>query len=587
MDVGALLRNAVGRLLARVDLPTAVAIFVIVLLVSITTRAGSARSGVIGKDGVREPSMPGYWLPTAGHALQLNYDHDGFLAAKRKLYPEGIFSLFLHNKIHTFLSRPAFMSQLLSQPPSVANSAWISRGVSMSVFGFRRDKDLILDENLGHEGLTTKKGISDLTKSILNQLKDHVANWVTFNSWPIDQMDWERLASAKVIETEGHEPVMEVDLMELTRNFVARTVGAAVFGADFVENLSEFWNLLWIIDESFRTLALKLPVWAPWPKFQRAQLARRKMVALASEFETEMDTYLSGEEPSLRWHDLGNVSLLVRARIEQSRKQERPIEGRARSDLSLAFATIANLAPLTTWMLYEISKDATLLAEIREEIAPFVEAVQPKSQFGLETWVAPKIAKLDLVGLETKCPLLMAAYVETLRVYTASWLIRWMAEDVTVKDEAKPGDVYVLKKGTCVHVPLGLHQLDGAYFENPEQWQARRHVKEETDAKGKKVRTASMGTIKPFGKSRSIHPSWLHLLTRMLILGDGPSACKGKEVAQREMLAYTAVILSLYDITSPKGKPWKKTKLRKSSGTRYPKRPLRVWIKRRELSREE
>lgn len=63
--------------------------------------------------------------------------------------------------------------------------------------------------------------------------------------------------------------------------------------------------------------------------------------------------------------------------------------------------------------------------------------------------------------------------------------------------------------------------------------------------------------------------------------------CKGKEFAMREVLLYTAVILSLYEIGPAGGIHWEVPQTTKPATTKHPRTPIRVWIKRRELPSEK
>lgn len=62
--------------------------------------------------------------------------------------------------------------------------------------------------------------------------------------------------------------------------------------------------------------------------------------------------------------------------------------------------------------------------------------------------------------------------------------------------------------------------------------------------------------------------------------------CKGRAFAVREMMMYSAVILSMYDIQPPEGQSWTVPKMETRSATRHPLQPLRVWMKRREIATE-
>lgn len=59
--------------------------------------------------------------------------------------------------------------------------------------------------------------------------------------------------------------------------------------------------------------------------------------------------------------------------------------------------------------------------------------------------------------------------------------------------------------------------------------------------------------------------------------------CKGQALAMREMLLYTAVIVSLYDMQPPRGQSWEAPRTVRRAATRRPAAPIKVWISRREL----
>lgn len=57
--------------------------------------------------------------------------------------------------------------------------------------------------------------------------------------------------------------------------------------------------------------------------------------------------------------------------------------------------------------------------------------------------------------------------------------------------------------------------------------------------------------------------------------------CKGRAFALREMLLYTAIIITFYDMVAPEGEGWKQPQTYKPVATRHPTKPLKVWVKRR------
>lgn len=58
--------------------------------------------------------------------------------------------------------------------------------------------------------------------------------------------------------------------------------------------------------------------------------------------------------------------------------------------------------------------------------------------------------------------------------------------------------------------------------------------------------------------------------------------CKGRAFALREMLIYTAVIVTFYDI-EPAGGRWAVPKLEPRAASKHSITPIRGWIKKREF----
>lgn len=62
--------------------------------------------------------------------------------------------------------------------------------------------------------------------------------------------------------------------------------------------------------------------------------------------------------------------------------------------------------------------------------------------------------------------------------------------------------------------------------------------------------------------------------------------CKGRAFAARELMVFTAAILSLYDIQPPTGHKWGNQKPVKATSTKRPSRPVKAWVRRREVREE-
>lgn len=60
--------------------------------------------------------------------------------------------------------------------------------------------------------------------------------------------------------------------------------------------------------------------------------------------------------------------------------------------------------------------------------------------------------------------------------------------------------------------------------------------------------------------------------------------CKGRQFAVKEILIFTATILTTYDMQPVGGGPWKLPKQSNGAGTKHPASSTRVWIKARAMS---
>ena len=211
-------------------------------------------------------------------------------------------------------------------------------------------------------------------------------------------------------------------------------------------------------------------------------------------FERAMEKNFDGEDAGAEWRDLDDVGPVVKGRVELYRKYDVSMRARAATEHALMWAANANSNALVFWMLERIYADRVLLAMLREEIAPYVQAVQHDSGFAISEM--PRLEEFDVEGLCANCPLLKSCYIECLRVDTASWSLKVVRQDFVLSTRDKEAQKWMLKKGEYVHVAHDLHNTDPNVFEHPDMWKPDRHVKYEN---GKAV-SADMGSIRPYGK---------------------------------------------------------------------------------------
>jgi hypothetical protein len=430
------------------------------------------------------------------------YNAKTFTTRLRAAYhPSGAFSLNLLGTTHNILFAPSLATALVNVKSENANELELFKGIMGDVFGFplrsEGDKyDAIMPRlNALYKHFMSEPGLGEMSARAAQAVKNSVASFVTGSASLVDQMLWERNAAVEIKVDGVGEKVVEVDLLDLTRDWCASCANPTIFGSDFVNNFPDYVREIWTLDDGFLMLATGLPRWVPIPKLTRAHIARRNLLNKLVQFEVAMDKWAAGEDPGPEWRDLDDVGPVVKGRIALYREYGLSMEARASVEHALLWAANANSNATVFWMLERIYADKTLLALLREEIEPYVRAVQPKQEFIVPD--APRLEKLDVEGLCANCPLLKSCYIECLRLDAAPWSLKVAKQDFVLTPRDKETQSYTFRKGEYVHVAHDLYNTDPNAFENPEVFKADRHVKYDENGKG----SADMGSMRPYGKS--------------------------------------------------------------------------------------
>ncbi|KAL1302570.1 hypothetical protein AAFC00_002951 [Neodothiora populina] len=545
-----------------------------ILALSVATRLFSgildhSQQNIDGDDGPKGvPRIP-YWLPILGHVPNLIFTMVSFMNWARSTYKGGAFALNLGGTSHNFIFHPGLGTTVLNDRSGSADSDALFQRIVYTVFGFPRSElnkydSALHDISACYKYLLSEPSLGNMVQKTVDVLKANIADFVTFAQSPVDQSLWERTSNADTIEVNG-ERVVEANLLPLARDFVTFAANPSLIGTDFMHNNPSFFSDLYAMDKGFFYLATGLPRWFPFPPLTAAHLARSRMFRALRAFETAMEASRNGQDPGSEWRNLEDVNPLIKERQEIYEKHGFSIEARASIELSLLWAMNANANPLIFWLLNHIYADKDLLEKLREEVKPYVRAVQPKQEFGIPE--PPRLESIDQDGLVANCPLLKSSYIETLRVDTSIYSLKYMEKDFVLAGRDKSADKYLLKKGTYTHVAHDLHHKDPAYFDDPETWRADRHVVYVEDREGEKWVSVNMGTVRPFG--------------------GGQSMCKGRAFAQKEVMVFAASIISFWDIEAVGGGPWKMPRHKSAVGTYTTSvDSTRVWIKRRALPQD-
>lgn len=485
------------------DHPTILLAILLLVTIIITRLISSSKPIRTSSGAIPIPSVP-YLFPILGHLPSMGWDATGFTRRLRNRYQStGAYSLNFGGTVHNILFTPSLATALLNTKDENAEANNVFKLVMGRVFGYPhsvRREEQIYDEmasevNGLYRYFSDAGSLGEMVERTVRKTKEGVRDFVTFSTSLVDQTLWERSAGAEVKTDEEGERVVEADLMQLVRDFCALNANPSIIGSDFINNFPQFFENLWTMDAGFLMLASGLPRWVPIPALTRAHIARRNALQMLEQFEVAIDKWAAGEDPGQEWRDLDDVGPVVKGRVRIYREHGCSIRARAAIELALMWAANANSNLLVFWMLERIFADKQLLAMIRDEVAPYVRAVQPKKEFPVPE--APRLESVDMQGLTEKCPLLKSCYVESLRLDTASWSLKVVNQDFELKPRDKEAQALLLRKGEYVHVAHDLHNTDPNAFENPDVWKADRHVKYSEDGK---MLSADLGTIRPYGR---------------------------------------------------------------------------------------
>lgn len=540
----------------------------LLLLTALITRTYSsryARPKILPDGSLKPPEVP-YWLPLLGHLPNMAWDAAAFTQSLREKYTKGIFTLNFGGLRHHVIYKHTLATTLLNHRDGKVGFENVVKRIMVKIFGFPASEFPIWDaagaEIMAcYKHILSEPGLGQMVDRTSRGIRENVMFLASFSGSLVDQTAWERVASVELSKNTAGEEVVEASFLPLIKDFCAHIANPAITGTNFLEKNPDFFADLWTLDRGFMLLGAGLPRWTPLPSVTRAHIAKKRILEKLEEFHRAMEKEAKGEDPGPDWRDLDDVSSLVKARVEEYRKYGFSIRARAAIEHSLMWAANANSNALVFWMLCRIYADKELLDKVREEIKPYVRVVQPKQELAVPE--LPRFETFDVDALATKCPLLKSCYVECMRLDVRSWSLRVVQEDFVLQSREKDAQGWSLQKGDCVHAAHDLHSTDPAYYPDPMVWKGDRHIRNSDD--GKKG-TADLGSIRPYG--------------------GGSSMCKGRAFALKEIMAFTAAIVAVWDIEPQGGEQWKMPKPKQTLGVNGTSDDMRVWLKRRQLPQE-
>lgn len=484
-----------------------------------------------------------------------------------------MFSLHMGGKTHNMVTTPSLMHSLFVQRTTTSQDAFIGY-IMVAVFGCPKEVSGMDPSHLRslHSSLNLLMRDPCLTNMVTTTVKaieKEASNLVSFSSSLIDQSPWERVSQVNVSEDNPY--VCEANLFALVRNFVGTIGTKTLMGQAFMDFYPTVLEDLWTFDRQFNALLLGTPPWFPLPSISAAYSARSKLNRAMGAFHTAFAATDAGENPGFEWHDLDDVSEVMQARARGWIKTGLDPKATGPGDVAILWAMNVNANLAVYWLLLHIISDADLLAAILEEIAPFAKAKRPDPAVSGFPMPEPPTLSLDIDGLMNSCPKLKAAYYETLRLDSSAFSYKEVVSDFTAAESQEDAALrnqkprsFSFKTGEYVCIPHGMHHHDALYYPDPNKFDPRRFLVEDDTQAGQEKKksnssrglTANMSAIRPFG--------------------GGSTACKGRLFAERELLAFVAGLLSMWDIQPADGKSWKIPGRTPASAVALPDKEIRV-----------
>ncbi|KAI0129669.1 cytochrome P450 [Xylariales sp. AK1849] len=227
-------------------------------------------------------------------------------------------------------------------------------------------------------------------------------------------------------------------------------------------------------------------------------------------------------------YEADDVSAITKGTDSLQREHNWSSEDRAAMMIAIIQGSLANTIPTGYWYFMHIICKPRLVARLRDEARLLVTEGQNLPNGKREML-------MDIKDLESRAPLLVAAFRENQRVVSIGTMSRMVMEDTVISDGERS---YLLKKDT----PL---QISGLVGHSSEQHWGADVAEFEPDRFMKK--SPGRGAVKEFNGDAPVKRGVF------VPFGGGKHICPGRNFASAENWGTLIALLLGFDITDPEG----------------------------------
>lgn len=217
-------------------------------------------------------------------------------------------------------------------------------------------------------------------------------------------------------------------------------------------------------------------------------------------------------------HDVTDptVSPLVRNRAAALRKNGLTGSEIGKFEVILPNVATLNAVPTFYWLLLFILDRPDLHARIRVEIEATAVVAHENGK---------KTVTFDIAEFETKLPLLVSCYRETMRLATQSVSMRRIMEDINIT--TPEGTTFLLKKGVDLQLPAGVaHYEQSVWGSDADSFNPERFL------------SSSKGNLDEERKRKAAY----------IPFGGGRHLCPGRNFAFAEIIGFASSLLLGFDV---------------------------------------